>query len=233
MQPLHPRLLFLAAVALAACSQNDAPSASKPAPRAAAPQAPAATPAAPADIDPALKERLARQEAAAKMFEKNVLQPPAPKSAQPEPPPAPAAAPPKVEAKPEPRTEVAKAPVRTEPAPQPAAPKPAPAKTEPPPPRTDVAAAKPSSAPGPAPAIRLVTRVDPDFPREAIQAGVDKGTVKARMTLDETGAVTRVEVIEANPRRVFDRAVVRALTQWRYNDGVAGRTVEAEVDFTR
>ena len=117
---------------------------------------------------------------------------------------------------------------------RPAAPKPALPKTEPaPPPRTDVAAAKASSAPGPAPAIRLVTRVDPDFPREAIQAGVDKGTVKARMTLDETGAVTRVEVLEANPRRVFDRAVVRALTQWRYNDGAAGRTIEAEVDFNR
>jgi len=232
MRPLH-FLAGLAALALAACSQDDAPTASKPAPRAAAPQAPAATPAAPADIDPALKERLARQEAAARMFEKNVPQAPPPRAAQPEPPPAPAAAP-KVEPKPGPRTEIAKAPVRAEPAPQPAAPKAAPAKAEPtPPPRTDVAAAKPSSAPGPAPAIRLVTRVDPDFPREAIQAGVDKGSVKARMTLDETGNVTRVEVIEANPRRVFDRAVVRALTQWRYNDGVAGRTVEAEVDFNR
>lgn len=236
MRPHDPRLLLLAVLAfgLAACSQGDAPQASKPAaPRAAAPQAPSPTPAPAADIDPALKERLARQEAAAKMFEKSVLQPPAPKSAEPAPAPAPAA-PPKAEAKPEPRVEVAKAPVRAEPAPQPAAPKPAPAKAEPaPPPRTDLAGAKPSSAPGPAPAIRLVTRVDPDFPREAVQAGVDQGTVKARMTLDETGSVTRVEVIEANPRRVFDRAVVRALTQWRYNDGVAGRTVEAEVDFHR
>ena len=231
MHPHHPRLLLLAALALAACSQGDAPQASKPAsPRAAAPQSPAPAPATAADIDPALKERLARQEAAARMFEKNVLHPSPPKSAEPAPAPA---APPKVEAKPEPRVEVAKAPARAEPAPQPAAPKPAPAKSEPTPPRTDLAAAKPSSAPAPAPAIRLVTRVDPDFPREAVQAGVEKGTVKARMTLDETGNVTRVEVIESNPRRVFDRAVVRALTQWRYNDGVAGRTVEAEVDFHR
>ena len=230
MNPHHPRLAVLAALTLAACTQGDAPQASKPkpAPSVAASQAPAAQPSQ--EIDPALKERLARQEAAAQMFEKKVLEPPAPRVAAPPPP----AAPPKVEGKAEPRPEPVKATARTEPAPQPAAPKPAPAKAEPaPPPRTDVAAAKPSSAPAPAPAIRLITRVDPDFPREAVQAGVDKGSVRARMTLDETGSVTRVEVIEANPRRVFDRAVVRALTQWRYNDGVAGRTVEAEVDFNR
>jgi len=170
------------------------------------------------------------------MFEKKAVEPPAPRVATP--PPTPVAPPPKAEAKPEPRPEPVKAAMRAEPAPQPAAPKPAPTKAEPtkaeaaPPPRTDVAAAKPS-APAPAPTIRLITRVDPDFPREAVQAGVDKGTVRARMNLDETGTVTRVEVIEANPRRVFDRAVVRALTQWRYNDGAAGRTVEAEVAFNR
>ena len=62
-------------------------------------------------------------------------------------------------------------------------------------------------------------------------AGVDQGSVKARMTLDSSGNVTRVEVLEANPRRVFDRAVVRALSQWRYNDGAAGRTVDMEIAF--
>ena len=170
---------------------------------------------------------------AARMFEKNVLQPPPQKA-----PTAPAAAtpePPKVEAKVEPpKVEAAKpAPPKAEP-PKPAPPKAAAPRAEPTPPRTDVAAAKPSAAPAPAaPVTRLVSRVDPDFPREALQAGVDKGTVKARMTLDETGSVTRVEVMEANPRRVFDRAVVRALAQWRYNEGAAGRTVEAEVDFKR
>ena len=35
----------------------------------------------------------------------------------------------------------------------------------------------------------------------------------------------------SHPRRVFDRAVVRALSQWRFNDGPSGRTVETEVEF--
>lgn len=79
----------------------------------------------------------------------------------------------------------------------------------------------------------LVSKVDPEFPREAVQAGADKGLVKARMTVDGTGEVVRVEILEAQPRRVFDRAVVKTLSQWRFNTGAAGRTVEIDVNFTR
>jgi periplasmic protein TonB len=80
-------------------------------------------------------------------------------------------------------------------------------------------------------APQLINKVVPDFPREAQLASVDKGHVKARLTLDATGEVTRVDIVESNPRRVFDRAVVRSLSQWRYEAGGAGRTVEVELDF--
>ena len=86
------------------------------------------------------------------------------------------------------------------------------------------------AAPGEA---QLVSKVQPEFPREAVQAGVEKGMVKARMTIDGTGEVTRVEVLDAQPRRVFDRAVVKTLSQWRFNAGTAGRLVEIDVNFTR
>ena len=79
----------------------------------------------------------------------------------------------------------------------------------------------------------LVSRVEPEFPREAIQAGAERGQVKARMTLDGAGEVTRVEVLEANPRRVFDRAVVKTLSQWKFNAGSAGRAVEIDIEFKR
>ena len=87
-----------------------------------------------------------------------------------------------------------------------------------------------SAGPGDA---TLVSKVEPEFPREAIQAGADAGRVKARMTVDGTGEVTRVEIIEANPRRVFDRAVVKTLSQWKFTPGNAGRAVEIEVEFKR
>jgi protein TonB len=243
--------LWIALAALVACSKTEPPppaqKAAPTAPKAAAPAspAPAAAPPTAGEIDEGLKERLARQEAAAKMFESKVLSPPAP--AAPKPPadarPAvpPPAAPPKVEA---PRAEVAKAPPKAEPpkaeppkteapkaAPVAAAPAPAPAPA--PATRTDVAAAKPTTAVPEAAVTRLVSRVDPEYPREAASSGYESGYVKARMTLDAAGNVTRVEILAANPRRVFDRAVTRALSQWRYNEGAAGRTVDMEIDFKR
>jgi periplasmic protein TonB len=79
----------------------------------------------------------------------------------------------------------------------------------------------------------LVSKVEPEFPREAIQAGADSGKVKARMTLDGTGEVTRVEILEASPRRVFDRVVVKTLSQWKFTSGNAGRAIEIDIEFKR
>lgn len=76
-----------------------------------------------------------------------------------------------------------------------------------------------------------VSKVDPEFPREAVLASVEKGHVRARLTIDAAGEVTRVDIIESSPRRVFDRAVVRSLSQWRYERGAEGRNIEVDLDF--
>ena len=102
-----------------------------------------------------------------------------------------------------------------------------PAKAERP---VQVAAAAPARPAAPA---RVLSRVEPDFPRAAFQARVDRGLVKARLTLDGGGNVTRVDIVDAKPHRVFDNAVVAALTQWKFNDGASGRTYETEVVFQR
>lgn len=243
MQGAGPRLAATmglavvgAALVVGACSKGE------PENKPAAPAAPvaAAPKAGDVTLDPAaeaaLKERLARQEAASKMFERNVLQPTPPKAAEPkpapeapkvaEPPPAPKEAPREA-----PKPVVAAAPVEA-PKPAtapPASPSPAPAKAAP---RTDVAAAKPSAAPE-STAPRLLSRVEPSFPAEAARGGIDSGRVIARMTLDASGRVTDVEIVEAQPRRIFDRSVRVALGQWRFNEGAPGRTVESEIDFRR
>ena len=77
--------------------------------------------------------------------------------------------------------------------------------------------------------VQVVNRVDPEFPREATRAGADK----ARMTISGAGEVKRVEIAEANPRRLFDRAVVKTLTQWRFNNGNDGRQYVIDVEFAR
>ena len=81
--------------------------------------------------------------------------------------------------------------------------------------------------------LRPVHRVDPEFPGEATKAGAQKGKVTARMTLDAAGKVTKVEIVEALPRRLFDRAVTRALADWRYAEGAPGRVVEVEIAFAQ
>jgi TonB family protein len=63
--------------------------------------------------------------------------------------------------------------------------------------------------------LRPVHRVDPDFPTEAVRAGATKGKVTVRLTIDAAGKVTNVEIVDAIPRRLFDRAVQRALADWR------------------
>lgn len=80
---------------------------------------------------------------------------------------------------------------------------------------------------------QVVQRVQPEFPHEAVRAGVDRGTVKARVTLAGSGEVTRVEILEASPRRLFDRAVVGALSQWKYDAGTDKRVVEVDINFQR
>jgi protein TonB len=80
--------------------------------------------------------------------------------------------------------------------------------------------------------LQVVERIQPEFPREADRAGVNEGKVKARLTVDNEGEVTRVEVLEATPRRIFDREVVRALSQWRFAKGNGG-AMEVELDFKR
>jgi protein TonB len=78
-----------------------------------------------------------------------------------------------------------------------------------------------------------VSRVEPEFPREAIIAGADKGRVRARMTVDASGEVTRVEILDAAPRRLFERAVTRTLSQWKFSPGADGRSMEIDIDFHR
>jgi protein TonB len=78
-----------------------------------------------------------------------------------------------------------------------------------------------------------ISKVAPEFPREALAAGADTGMVKARMTIDAAGEVTRVDIVDAHPRRVFDRAVVKTLSQWKFTPGGNGRSKEIDIEFKR
>jgi periplasmic protein TonB len=121
--------------------------------------------------------------------------------------------------------------------PTPAAPAPAPAPVQAPRPTAPaddvIAKAAPTAAAAPSNTVTPITRSAPDFPRDAIRAGVESGTVRARLTIDASGNVTNVQIVEARPTRVFDRAVRDSLGKWKFNNGTDGRTYDTEVDFKR
>lgn len=58
-------------------------------------------------------------------------------------------------------------------------------------------------------------RIDPDYPRKAARAG-EEGWVKIEFTITEHGTVVDPVVVEARPRRVFNRSALAAIRKWQF-----------------
>ncbi len=71
--------------------------------------------------------------------------------------------------------------------------------------------------PGPNAAFELVRTktVAPVYPQDAALAG-EQGWVDLRLKVEPSGKVSDVSVVDATPRRTFDKAARRAARQWRY-----------------
>jgi protein TonB len=72
-------------------------------------------------------------------------------------------------------------------------------------------------------------RVDPQFPRQAITQGLS-GKVIAWVHVAPNGTVTNVEIRQST-NRIFDREVIRALSQWKFNPEPVGFIGEYEIVF--
>ncbi|MGF1727344.1 energy transducer TonB [Photobacterium nomapromontoriensis] len=83
-------------------------------------------------------------------------------------------------------------------------------------------------------------RVEPRYPARAMKQGAE-GYVVMSFTIDPQGRPVEVKVMEANPRRLFEREAMRALKKWKYQpkviDGKAiaqvGQTVRLEFKIQR
>ena len=97
---------------------------------------------------------------------------------------------------------------------------------KPPPPKVE-------APPAPQPLVRreykASYRVEPQFPRQAITQGLS-GKVVAWVHVAPSGNVTNVEIRQSS-NRIFDREVIRALSQWRFNPEPVGFIGEYEIVF--
>jgi protein TonB len=86
----------------------------------------------------------------------------------------------------------------------------------------------PARATEPAP-LRAVEHPQPQFPAAAAKDGIQEGRVVAQLTVNSDGSVGRIEIVDAQPRSVFDKEVRRALAAWRYE--APGQPRKTTVEF--
>ncbi|WP_423597862.1 energy transducer TonB [Roseateles sp. MS654] len=80
-------------------------------------------------------------------------------------------------------------------------------------------------------APKIVKKVPPEFPAEAARQSISQGSVRAKMNIEPDGKVSGVEILEAEPRKVFDRAVTRALMDWKFEPSGQKESHEVKLVF--
>ena len=102
----------------------------------------------------------------------------------------------------------------------------------PPPPVQAIAPPPPKVAPAGPPVrkeFKAAYRVEPQFPRQALRDGMS-GRVVAHVYVEPNGSVSDVKIISST-NRIFDREVIRALSQWKFNPEPVGFIGEYEIVF--
>lgn len=69
--------------------------------------------------------------------------------------------------------------------------------------------------------LAVLVRVPPVYPLSAKNRGTE-GWVKVRFIVNEDGSVEDVAVVESEPKVIFDEAVVRSVSGWRFKAGTVG-----------
>lgn len=71
-----------------------------------------------------------------------------------------------------------------------------------------------------------IVRISPQYPRKALMAKIE-GWVKVRFTITPGGTVINPQVVDAKPKRMFDRAALNAIRKFKFKPKVVnGQKVE-------
>ncbi|MFH0784019.1 MAG: TonB family protein [Pseudomonadota bacterium] len=67
----------------------------------------------------------------------------------------------------------------------------------------------------------VLVRIPPVYPRSAKNRGTE-GWVKVRFIVHEDGSVGNISVVESDPKTIFDDAVIRSVSGWKFKAGTVG-----------
>lgn len=71
-----------------------------------------------------------------------------------------------------------------------------------------------------------MVRVPPQYPEKALQKGIE-GRVLVEFTISKSGSVKDPKVIAYEPSTIFNKAAIKAVSQWKYNPKIEnGKAVE-------
>lgn len=81
---------------------------------------------------------------------------------------------------------------------------------------------------------KILKKVPPEFPGEATRKGITDGVLKAKLSVDGSGAVTEVAIVEATPpkAKVFNDAATTALNQWKFEASGKPQSFELKLVFS-
>ena len=78
-------------------------------------------------------------------------------------------------------------------------------------------------------APKVLKKVPPEFPGEAVRKGVTEGVLKASLSIDDKGSV------DATPpkAKIFTSAAVDALKQWKFEANGKAQSMELKLVFSQ
>ncbi|WP_052302143.1 energy transducer TonB [Desulfobulbus propionicus] len=80
--------------------------------------------------------------------------------------------------------------------------------------------------------MAAVAKAPPVYPPAAKRRNIE-GWIKVKFVVDEQGQVDKVAVLDADPEGVFEQAVLRCISGWRFRPGTKGGVaVKALVEQT-
>ncbi|GAC21529.1 energy transducer TonB [Paraglaciecola arctica] len=74
---------------------------------------------------------------------------------------------------------------------------------------------------------RPIVRVEPKYPTMAAKDGIE-GWVKLSFSVTPSGTVNNIQVLDAEPKRMFNQAAKRALAKWKYKPNIQAGKAQAQ-----